>query len=787
MRNLRPVAGGAAALTALLLSCAVAQAQAPTLEAGVGRADITPPTGYYMMGWVRSDALSTGQQSRLYARAVVLREGSRKIALVAEDLNGIPGGVMAAAANLDSDIGFSQTNVLDSASHTHSGPAGFYNFPTYNTVFMTINTPTSFNLTGSLDPQLYAFEVHQLALAIRRANDNLGPARAGWGDTQLVGLTQNRSLEAHLANYGIFEGYNQGNVLQDPLGYIDTIDPNVDVLRVDKLFPSASASSSCTALQPSHRKRRVHRALSHSGAKRRHKQKATAHACSSTGRWVPVGIWSQFANHGTVVKYTFHYYNADHHAEATRRVESELRAIGGAPPGQDVVAAYGNSDEGDQTAGIQHSGPADAQWVGDVEANAFMQAWRDAGKNLSQSPDLDWRWTRVCFCGQDTADGIVASDPVFGLAEITGSEEGRGPLFDITHVPFEGYHSPVDAGPQADKIPFAPGSANVPHAVPEMAVRIADRMIVSIPGEMTVGMGQRVRRSVLAATQGSGVSRVVIAGLANEYLSYFTTPEEYEAQHYEGANTLYGKTASLVLQGTLDELASRLVRGQPDPPAYAYDPINSVADNAAPFPSGPDSATRGAQPATTQRLGHAVFGWSGGLRGFDRPVDRAFVHIRRQVGGTWTDYTDDLGLQILWQVDGSGNYTASWEVPLDAPTGVYDFEITANHYTLDSAPFEVIATDALQVAGVRTPDGHVQMTLDYPRAVENADWTWRPTSADGGSVSAQAGDARRTVSQASGSSFDVAAGMSDTVTVAPGAFRDRYGNSNGTSASFQGQ
>jgi neutral ceramidase len=574
--------------------------------------------------------------------------------------------------------------------------------------------------------------------------------------------------------------------MQDPLGYPGTIDPNVDVLRVDKLLPASGASSSCATRSRPHRKRHTRRARSHSGAKRRHKKKLPAHACSGAARWTPVGIWSQFANHGTVNKYTFHYYNADHHGMATRLVERELRRQGGAPAGQDVVAAYGNSDEGDQSAGIEHSGPADAEWVGSVEAHAFLDAWRQAEQNVSQAPLFDWRWTRVCFCGQATADGIVASDPVFGIAEVTGSEEGRGPLYDLTGISMEGHHAPVDNGPQGDKIPFPTGRPNVPQAVPMMALRIADRMVVSIPGEMTVSMGERVRQAVLGAIEGSGIGRVVIAGLANEYLSYFTTPEEYERQHYEGAATLYGKTASLVLQGTATELAGRLVHGQPDPPAYAYDPINGVPANAAPFPTGPASATAGTQPQRTARLGHAVFGWSGGLRGFDRPVDGAFVHVRRNVGGTWTDVADDLGLQILWQVDDKGNYSASWEVPLDAPAGSYDFVITANHYTLESAPFDVVPNDALTVTAQRTPDGHALLTLNYPRATENTDFTYRPLAANGGSFAASAGGATRTRSQASGTTFDLQAAPSDTVTVPAGAFRDRYGNSNGESATFQG-
>src|SRR4051812_2215901 len=81
---------------------------ASAVDVGVGRADITPPTGYYMMGWVRSDGLIVGQHTRLFARVVVLRQGGKKVALITEDLNGIPGGMLAQAADMNKDLGYSQ-------------------------------------------------------------------------------------------------------------------------------------------------------------------------------------------------------------------------------------------------------------------------------------------------------------------------------------------------------------------------------------------------------------------------------------------------------------------------------------------------------------------------------------------------------------------------------------------------------------------------------------------------------------------------------------------------------
>src|SRR5688572_11962613 len=75
-----------------------AQAQAGTLTAGAGRADVTPPTGYYGMGYVRSDMVLNGQHTRLFARALVLERDGRKVALVAADLGSIAGGMVTEAA-----------------------------------------------------------------------------------------------------------------------------------------------------------------------------------------------------------------------------------------------------------------------------------------------------------------------------------------------------------------------------------------------------------------------------------------------------------------------------------------------------------------------------------------------------------------------------------------------------------------------------------------------------------------------------------------------------------------
>ena len=267
-----------AVICALLGALAVpAGAEAAGLRAGVGKADITPQTGYYLGGWTRADRVAGGQHTRLFSRAMVLERDGRKVALVQLDLFMVPGGMVQHIGEALAARGFSERNILISASHTHSGPGGYANFPTLNTAAPSLQTATDplsffrFFSPNPADRQLYTFLVRQITAAIRRADDDLGAAEAGWGSSRILGLTRNRSLEAHLANHGKELGYGQGKESDDPGGYEHTIDPAVNVLRVDKIV-----------------RRRVGR-----GKRRRTKRVR-----------VPMGGWSTFADHGTVTKST---------------------------------------------------------------------------------------------------------------------------------------------------------------------------------------------------------------------------------------------------------------------------------------------------------------------------------------------------------------------------------------------------------------------------------------------------------------------------------------------------
>ena len=731
------------AALAAAAGAAPATAASPVLEAGVGKADITPKLGYYLGGWTRADRIAGGQHTRLHSRALVLKRGGVKVALVSIDLFMVPGGLVKQIGDRLAARGFSEQNIVISASHTHSGPGGYANYETLNSAapsLQTVTDPTSFTQFFNpmpADPQLYRFVYDQISKSIERADDDLDPASAGWGSSRIVGLTANRSLEAHLANHGIIKPRGEGKVEDDPGGYEHTIDPNVDVLRVDKLV---------------RRGRKTVR--------------------------VPIGGWSTFANHGTVTKSSFQFYSGDHNASAMRVFELRVRRAGRVPKGQEVLNVYGNSDEGDMSAGLTRHGPAASDYVGRIEASAMVRAWERAGSALQRKPVLGSRWTRVCFCGQTVEGGQVDDHSEVGQPFLTGSEEERGPLHDITGVPFEDMRSPVDRGPQGHKIGGPLGE--VPNRVPILSVRVGKRVIATVPGEATKEVGERIRAAVAGAATGSGIERVVIAGLVNEFVLYFTTPEEYERQHYEGGNTHFGKyTSNLIIQ-ELARLTGTLVRGEPAPAPAEFDPTNGVVPNGPVYGSGAGSASIIENPAASYpRLGHAAIAWRGGPEGLDRPLDAAFVIAERRVGSKWVRHDDDLGLAMLWRVDGEGRHDAFWEVPRDTPLGTYRFVIQGKRYRLTSREFKVTPANTLTVRQVPAPHGYSAVVLEYPEAIRDVDITTRPKFADGGVVNFTVAGRRVRVARGKRDvAITVRVSGGQPVFVEPGSAADRHGNVN---------
>lgn len=106
----------------LLLLISVANAQSTAIRVGVAEADITPPVGFPMAGYYH-ERLAEGTIDPLNAKAIVFVDSSTAAALVVCDLIGIATDLSCEIRQrVESRIGIPASNVVVSATHSHTAP-----------------------------------------------------------------------------------------------------------------------------------------------------------------------------------------------------------------------------------------------------------------------------------------------------------------------------------------------------------------------------------------------------------------------------------------------------------------------------------------------------------------------------------------------------------------------------------------------------------------------------------------------------------------------------------------
>ncbi len=102
-----------------------------------------------------------------------------------------------------------------------------------------------------------------------------------------------------------------------------------------------------------------------------------------------------------------------------------------------------------------------------------------------------------------------------------------------------------------------------PRWAPMATLQLGRALIGFVPAELTITAGFRAREAMRAKAdeRGLGVDKVIVAGHTNGYIQYVTTCEEYYAQYYEGASTLYGRHTLAFLTKQLTSLVEALTLG----------------------------------------------------------------------------------------------------------------------------------------------------------------------------------------------------------------------------------
>jgi neutral ceramidase len=693
-------------------------AQAGGLRAGVGIGDITPPVGTPMFAYSSREVLvggvqpfvdqtsfdtnfyaktfvaSKGVSTRVRARALVLDHDGVKLALVALDLGGMPYELHQAVVARIRDTGITRDRLLLSVTHSH-GSVG----PIWPA------THSGYAILGgdAYDPRVFGHVVDGIVQAIRQADTSLEPARVGTAQVDVYDATNNRAVEAHRLNP------------DEPHGEREDDKPH-------------SLASTMTVVR----------------------------ADTIAGR--PLGLWTAFAIHGTAFGDEMLHFTGDNQAVAERVVESEIRRRAGLTDDDLVVHALANGAEGDLSprgtpaflgevplavppesteeteAAVWVSGDfADAEMAGRRVGRAALLAWEIAGRDMRDDVALDARFTLYSMVAPS-----VNGEPV-GLTTVLGC---GGVMCD------DGVALPVDVPGQGRKVPLAVGPPGVlaPVFAPLQAMRIGDLAIAALPFETTKQMGARITAAVGEAAAPLGVTSVALAGLANGYLSYMATPEEYEAYHYEASFTLFGRQQGPHVQAGLQALTDALVAGTPAPAGLPELPSTAIVIPDLPLLPEPDPTRVLAQPAATPRMGQSRFVWQGG----DPAVDDPHVVVERQEpGGIWVPVTTDDGFEDLVSFrhpDGlTGNeWTHTWEPDVCAPLGPHRILVrgatAGGPYEVSSAEFPVVASPA-PTAGALTVEGDVAwFRATYPEPGDVTPLRLRPRLASGGGGTVNVGD-----------------------------------------------
>uniref|UniRef100_A0A2I3MNI3 Neutral ceramidase n=1 Tax=Papio anubis TaxID=9555 RepID=A0A2I3MNI3_PAPAN len=607
---------------------------------GVGRADCTGQVAdINLMGYSKSGQNAQGILTRLYSRAFIMAEpdGSNRTVFVSIDIGMVSQRLRLEVLNrLQSKYGslYRRDNVILSGTHTHSGPAGYFQY----TVFVIASEGFS-NRT-------FQHMVTGILKSIDIAHTNMKPGKIFINKGNVDGVQINRSPYSYLQN-----------PQSERARYSSNTDKEMVVLKMVDLNGD------------------------------------------------DLGLISWFAIHPVSMNNSNHLVNSDNVGYASYLLEQEKNK--GYLPGQGpFVAAFASSNLGDVSPNIL--GPHCIN-TGESCDNANstcpiggsnMCIAKGPGQDMFDSTQIIGRAmyqrakAKTCkpALGYSFAAGTI--DGVGGLNFTQGKTEGD-PFWDTIRDQILGKLSEeIKECHKPKPILLHTGELSKPHPwhpdiVDVQIITLGSLAITAIPGEFTTMSGRRLREAVQAEFASHGVQNmtVVISGLCNVYTHYITTYEEYQAQRYEAASTIYGPhTLSAYIQlfrnlakAIATDTVANLSRG-PEPPFFQQlivPLIPNIVDRA------PIGRTFGdvLQPAKPEyRVGEVAevtFVGANPKNSAQNETHQTFLTVEKYeaTSTSWQIVCNDASWEtrFYWHKGllGLSNATVEWHIPDTAQPGIY--------------------------------------------------------------------------------------------------------------------
>lgn len=209
LRLAAPLALAAVSVAMTVAAGPRASAQERLFRAGAATSNVTPPLGTSINGGMR-DGRAQHVHDELHARCVVLDDGKTRLGFAVVDSCMLPREVVDEAKRLiPAEAGLPASHIMISATHSHS-------CGTTAPVFQS-----------APDPEYPRFVARRIADGLRRAVNNLAPAKIGWGSGSVPDEVFNRRWKL-----------KPEVVLKNPFGGIDKVKMNPGVANPALVEPA---------------------------------------------------------------------------------------------------------------------------------------------------------------------------------------------------------------------------------------------------------------------------------------------------------------------------------------------------------------------------------------------------------------------------------------------------------------------------------------------------------------------------------------------------------------------
>ncbi len=421
-----------------------------------------------------------------------------------------------------------EKNIILTAQHTHSAPGGYSHFPLYN-----------FSIPGFV-PEVFEEYVRVIVKSILRAHQNKKNAKISLGSVDIpenVEIAFNRSLRA----------YNQNPEVKE-------LTQEEAALGVDRTVTGLKVEGENDQL---------------------------------------IGMISFFGVHATSISSFNHKIHHDNKGIASALLEQRYPnsvMIMAQKAAGDISPNFIFDHKIKRTRGKFKDQFESCLFNGELQANWSEVSLNNAKSELSS--EINSNLALVDMPSIKTKEGLRGATPSLGLAFFEGAPEGPGVpkelgkilgvlsdmsklkkinvakeyyeiqgnkkiLFDAWSGEFLGMKNLWKYLPVIGDLTvktFIRHSKNnslvtkpwIPSILPIQWASIGSFVILIVPGEITHIAAQRLIKTcekILGPNK-----KIIVGSYANAYMGYITTPEEYQAQCYEGGHTVYGQWTLPILE-----------------------------------------------------------------------------------------------------------------------------------------------------------------------------------------------------------------------------------------------